>query len=355
MGIKDWNAGIIRPVPVAPTGQYQDSVASGVWTLEQAAYWRKQGLWPIANNLSPTAYWAGGSVSGPGRVNVIQYISITSLGNTSDFGDLTTARSEAAGCASSTRGIIAGGYNVGGNRQSSIEFITISTSGSSSSFGNLISGSNEHTGLSNSTRGVFGGGQNEADGTTNVISYITIASEGGATDFGDLSSKRYGQFGCASTTRGLFAGGATQVGGNQYSVTAIQYVTIATTGNASTFGDLSLGRNRGDGFSSSTRGVFLGGQSGNSVDEVSNMVTGSRIDYVTIATAGNATFFGSLTQDSQKGAASCSEIRGLVSVSGTANVINYITIATTGNALDFGDLLNSPEEPAGFSNAHGGL
>jgi hypothetical protein len=263
---------------------------------------------------------------------------------------LITARSEVAGCASSTRGIIAGGYNVGGNRQSSIEFITISTSGSSSSFGDLISGSNEHAGLSNSTRGVFGGGQNEADNTTNVISYITIASEGGATDFGDLSSKRYGQFGCASTTRGLFAGGATQVGGDQYGVTAIQYITIATTGNAQTFGDLTVRRARGDAVSSSTRGVFLGGNSGDSP-----FTENSVIDYVTIATTGNATSFGSLAENSRKGAASCSEIRGLVSVSNSSNVINYITIATTGNGLDFGDLLNSPEEPAGFSNAHGGL
>jgi len=33
MGIKDWNAGIIRPVAVAPTGPYQDGAASGVWTI----------------------------------------------------------------------------------------------------------------------------------------------------------------------------------------------------------------------------------------------------------------------------------------------------------------------------------
>jgi hypothetical protein len=351
MAISNWNAGIIRPVPVAPTGQYQDSVASGVWTIQQAAYWKKQSLWPIAGNLSPTAYFAGGNISGPGRTNVIQYVSITSLGNTSDWGDLTTARDEVAGCASSTRGIIAGGYNTGGNRQSSIEYITISTSGSSSSFGNLISASNDPAGLSNSTRGVFAGGQNEAEGMTNVISYITIATTGDATDFGDLSSKRKAIMACASPTRGLFGGGFTQVGGDQFGVIAIQYVTIATTGNALTFGDLSVTRrNNGSGLSSSTRGVFLGGSTGDSP-----FTAGSTIDYVTIATTGNATDFGDLTQDSSSGAASCSETRGLVSVSGTANVINYITIATTGNGLDFGDLLNSPSDPAGFSNAHGGL
>ena len=44
MAQKDWNAGIIRPVPVAPAGPYQDGAAPGVWTLDQVAYWLKQGL-----------------------------------------------------------------------------------------------------------------------------------------------------------------------------------------------------------------------------------------------------------------------------------------------------------------------
>ena len=52
MSIANWNAGIIRPVAVAPTGPFQNGAAPGVWTLDQAAYWTKQGLWPIAG-LSP--------------------------------------------------------------------------------------------------------------------------------------------------------------------------------------------------------------------------------------------------------------------------------------------------------------
>ena len=38
-------------------------------------------------------------------------------------------------------------------------------------------------GCSNGTRGVFGGGFQ-----TNVIDYVTIANTGNATDFGDLSA-----------------------------------------------------------------------------------------------------------------------------------------------------------------------
>jgi len=50
VGISKWNAGIIRPVAVAPTGPFENGAAPGVWTLDQQAYWQKQGLWPIAGN-----------------------------------------------------------------------------------------------------------------------------------------------------------------------------------------------------------------------------------------------------------------------------------------------------------------
>ena len=61
MGIKSWNAGIIRPVPVPPAGPYQDGAAPGVWTLDQVAFWNQQGLWPTAGNLAPLGVFAGGT------------------------------------------------------------------------------------------------------------------------------------------------------------------------------------------------------------------------------------------------------------------------------------------------------
>tara|TARA_R110000868_G_scaffold169742_3_gene404813 strand:+ start:1521 stop:3563 length:2043 start_codon:yes stop_codon:yes gene_type:complete len=56
VGISKWNAGIVRPVPVAPTGSYQNSSAPGVWTVDQQAYWQKQGLWPTPGNVDPSAF-----------------------------------------------------------------------------------------------------------------------------------------------------------------------------------------------------------------------------------------------------------------------------------------------------------
>ena len=43
------------------------------------------------------------------------------------------------------------------------------------------------------TRGVFGGGY--SGGVSNVIDYITIATPGNAIDFGDLTVARYGPAG----------------------------------------------------------------------------------------------------------------------------------------------------------------
>ena len=56
------------------------------------------------------AMFGGGGISGSAAINVIQYFDPGTLGNTVDFGDLTVARNDLGGCASSTRGLFIGGY-----------------------------------------------------------------------------------------------------------------------------------------------------------------------------------------------------------------------------------------------------
>ena len=48
---KKYIGGLITKTPVTPAGPYQNGAASGVWTLEQAEYYIKQGIWPIAGNV----------------------------------------------------------------------------------------------------------------------------------------------------------------------------------------------------------------------------------------------------------------------------------------------------------------
>tara|TARA_R110002126_G_scaffold24193_1_gene84419 strand:- start:251 stop:1186 length:936 start_codon:yes stop_codon:yes gene_type:complete len=310
----------------------------------EAAYWIKQGLWPEAGNVAPYGVFGGGFTGG--NVNVIDRVIIATLGNASDIGDLAQTASEISAVSSSTRGVFSGRA---GNDTATfpMSYITIANLGNSITFGEMLPSFNPTgpAGASNSVRGIFGGGD---DGVTkNVIQYITIASTGNAVDFGDLTQSRFYLAGCSSPTRALFAGGSTT------SVTAtlvntIDYVTIASTGNATDFGDLTASRNLLAASSSSTRGVFGGGYN------VTNVV-----DYVTIATTGNATDFGDLTVARNRLASCASGTRSIFGGgydgADNLNVIDYITIATTGNATDFGDLTVARRALAGCSNAHGGL
>jgi hypothetical protein len=44
--------GIINQTAPVPSGSFQNSTATGVWTLEQQAYFKQQGLWPIPGNIN---------------------------------------------------------------------------------------------------------------------------------------------------------------------------------------------------------------------------------------------------------------------------------------------------------------
>ena len=91
----------------------------------------------------------------------------------------------------------------------------------------------EQGGSSSATRGLIAGGYT-SPANLNTIEFITIASTGNAQDFADLYEARSLIGGTSNATRGIFAGGS-------YTNT-IQYVTIATTGNAADFGDLTIAK-----------------------------------------------------------------------------------------------------------------
>jgi hypothetical protein len=54
--------GIISKTPVVPSGPYETDSASGIWTLDQQAYWAKLGQWPTAGNIASIVA-TGGSVT----------------------------------------------------------------------------------------------------------------------------------------------------------------------------------------------------------------------------------------------------------------------------------------------------
>jgi len=327
------------------------SSASGIWNIGDISLYIQDGAWPTPL-IGDLGVFAGGDTGS--RVNVIDYVIITTLGNATDFGDLSVPLFGPGGLGSNTRGIIAGGGNAANTGVNTIQYITYQSKGNTTNFGYLNSGArvNRPGTFSNSTRGNIGGGERAATTypLTNVIYYITIATTGNASDFGDLISAGYVLSGTASSTRGVFAGGT--VPGGKTNV--IQYVTIASTGNALDFGDLTTVRSRVNNgqVSSGTRGVFAGGLN---VSDLSS----NTIDFITIATTGNATDFGDLIADTSSTLGSGSNsTRGVFSggnIPSYSNVIQYITIASAGNALDFGDLTVGRIYAGGLSNANGGL
>ena len=179
----------------------------------------------------------GDTVPGTRQITQIDYVVMAQQGNGVDFGDLTTATRLGTNSpmGSSTRGIFAGGYTNSptGTHFDTIEFVTVSSTGNASDFGNLTAATKNLAGCSNSTRGLTGGGQSPSN--TDVINFITIASTGNATDFGDRTVSVEQLTAASSPTRGIFAGG------NPFT-DVIDFVEIATTGNATDFGNLTDSR-----------------------------------------------------------------------------------------------------------------
>ena len=145
-------------------------------------------------------------------------------------------------------------------------------------------------------------------------------------------------------TRGIWMGGASPSDTDR-----IDYATLSTTGDAIDFGNLTVARHsNGDGgMASKTRGFYARG---------SSPIQG-RIEYVTFATggttsdAGDAIVFGTMQNNITNGQSSASDgTRGLMfggyAAPATMGDIQYITMASTGNAKDFGDLIRGGSSSA---------
>ena len=93
--------------------------------------------------------------------------------------------------------------------------------------------------IASATRGIFVGGLLlNPTVYQQTIQYVTIATTGNATDFGDTLQGLIAPATCADGTTGIIAGGQKGGSGSQDDNT-IQKITIATTGNATDFGDLN--------------------------------------------------------------------------------------------------------------------
>jgi len=336
MSDKRYLGNIITDTPTAPAGPYQDGAASGVWSLAEALSYTKGGLWPITGNVLQLAIFVSGS---GGLTNAL---NVTTAGNAIDFGSVSPSQTGSAGAGSSTRMVIAAAASNG----DTISYLTYGTAGNTTDFGNLSVGRTGIGGGSSETRALFMGGYSTATSpeTQSTTDYVTIASTGNATDFGDLNVAASEFSGTANSTRALGVGGTNAAGAK---LNNIQYFTIASTGDATDFGDRTVTGAIVGSASNSTR-ALMGGR-----DVSSNVV-----DFVTISSTGNATDFGDLTAE-KVGPSAAAGLTKAFFVGGTAGgvskEIDFFTIASTGNASDFGDMVvDTGGGVAAACTVHGG-
>ena len=279
----------------------------------------------------------------PSLSKVVNLTHIPTLGNSSNFGDLSITIGHCFNAASSyTRLVKGGGYGPAGN-DNTIENIEMATRGNAADFGNLGAVTTGTSNISNSTRGLVGVGGSP---TASTIEYVTITTAGNGTDFGDLDTAHGLSMGSvANSTRGIFGGGYV----SPAKVNTVDYVTIASASDATDFGDLTVARFKVGSVESATIGVFMGGFTSDNTNVC---------DYITMASAGNATDFGDTSAARRNPAGFSNPTRGIIAGGmepAKVNTMEYITIASTGNTTDFGDVASIGYAYFSGSDSHGGL
>ena len=231
------------------------------------------------------------------------------------------------------RGVVCGGY-YGYSQQQHIDYFSIASGGASTRYGALTQsccGRYNGNAQSDGSRLVYIGG----DYNYPMMEYITIATGGNALAFG-LLSEGLGDngSGCTDGTKAVQIGGSK---GSTGSTAKIQYVTIQSPSTATDYGNSRLGIHfwgwGTEGLSG--RGVFGAGESYQYIN-----------DYITLASGGTSSFFGNTygpntdgTTTIGTGGAGCSDgYRGVWQGSlPSHNLVYYISIDSTGNAQAFGN------------------
>ena len=293
----------------------------------------------------------GGYSSWTGTKNNIEYVTIANTGNAADFGDLSVTRTRTAACSNATYSFRFGGSNSSVSTASLTlynvaDYFACATLGNASDFGDSTASHTDGSAHSDGTTGVVWHGMNGSAGNassiSNTIDKYTLNSASNATDFGDTTTttNRWNitESGGGNGTRGVWMGGTAAVSPYSSTTNVIDYITVATPGNATDFGDLVTARYVGTvaGAGTDDRALYFGGYTGSA---------GTRqIDYITVSTTGNASDFGDLSSaisTPYSGSAAANATRAVYLAAYTNNVMEYVTMSTTGNAADFGDISSS--------------
>ena len=303
---------------------------------------------------------AGGRISAPAFTDTIEFVTISTLGNAADFGNLVSSHgnpNSQNGAASRTRGIWLGGQlGTSPNYSNVIQAINFAAKSNAFDFGDINNNLVGTGNLSSQIRALSFGGSDPSANKPTQIDAVTISTTGNAFDFGDMSTYVNNTANLASSTRGIMAGGSI----SPTRTNTIQFVTINTQGNTVDFGDLSVAGSFSSGstllhnaigYSNSTRGIIHGGRDVNQ----NHMQV---IQYITIATTGNSLDFGDVAANASQQMGGSSPTRGVVAAGASpsaTNAMEFVNIMSLGNASDFGDCTARDEVLGACSNGHGGL
>ena len=206
----------------------------------------------------------------------------------------------------------------------------------------------------NSTRGIFGG--INAGSPCDTIQFATRGSTIGSFITFSVSGGNKNAMFCSPVKLVNRSGENTGAVGSGHLTqnVAIETANVASGGNTTLFGAISRRTRQVRGTCNNVRGLFFGGYGASDPYPTVN-----HIDYVTIASNGNAIDFGDLTVDRSQGAAIAHSTRAVFAGGSgtptTVNTIEKVEIATAGQAQDFGDLFKKVSATHGCSDSGGGL
>lgn len=292
------------------------------------------------SHIGDRGIWAGGSlVNSPYYSDGIIYVDITSTGNSSSFGTLRARVASMTATQGEGRGLFLGG-NEQGSITNKIDYISTATTGNAQSQGTLAASYYNMATASDGTTALMTGGSMPAG----TINQLTIATGTGTSSFGNLSNTRNNLCGASDGATAFFMGGYF----NNAASNTIDSVAIATSGNATDWGDLTVSANGmgGNGACANTSRVIQGG----------GYVSGSPNNYICYfdtSSAGNAIDFGDNNETSAWNSWVANETRAVLAGgytgSSRSSTIKYITIDTPGNSSTFGSIGYGNDSQGGLS------
>lgn len=289
----------------------------------------------------------GFNVGDSGVTNAIDYWDMTTSGNAADFGDLTFTTNQTVACSDGTYIYVPNHSTV------NIDYFASATLGNASDFGDQRYTNTKQGALEcDGTIAVhFHGKQNNS--ATDVIDKFSVGTAGvTAVAFGgtQTSSDRMYPASFANSDRMMITGGCANSFSPTYNI--IEYITFSSESNATDAGDLTVARRTAGGAGTGEGNVGLTG-SGWTGSAASNV-----IDRKDITTTSNATDHGDMNVSVYYlgGCANATKAHffggfnsGLSPT--TRNEIQETNLATAGNATDFGDLTESKHYNCGASGA----